>query len=179
MMIAGFVAVLAALDLFFKAWIEAQQEEEFPRRLFFAGKWLKIQKIHNRGLPFGVMSDRFQTIQTMSLVMTSAVAGALACLAGKRGNRMEKLGLCLVLGGALSNLYDRLVRKYVVDYVTIEIGKLKKVVFNLGDMFVLLGSLLLYLTGIIGDIHAGLVEVRNRKKIKTTCKKDRRVFKLI
>lgn len=179
MMIVGFVAVLAALDLLFKAWIEAQQEEEFPRRLCFAGKWLKIQKIHNRGLPFGFMSDRFETVQTMSLVMTSAVAGAFACLAGKKGNRMEKLGLALVLGGALSNLYDRLVRKYVVDYFTIEIGKLKKVVFNLGDMFVFLGSLLLFLAGIIGDIHAERIKVHNRRKTKNVCKKDRRVFKSI
>ncbi|MFR5731015.1 MAG: signal peptidase II [Clostridium sp.] len=43
-----------------------------------------------------------------------------------------------MLGGAVSNLYDRMIRHYVVDYFSIQCGKLKKVVFNLGDIFAFL-----------------------------------------
>ena len=43
----------------------------------------------------------------------------------------------------ISNLYDRCVRRYVVDYANLRFGFLKKVVFNLGDLFVLAGTVLL------------------------------------
>ncbi|WP_349773203.1 signal peptidase II [Lacrimispora xylanisolvens] len=50
------------------------------------------------------------------------------------------MAFSIALGGAISNLYDRLVRHYVVDYFSIQYGRLKKVVFNLGDLFIFLGA---------------------------------------
>ena len=48
-----------------------------------------------------------------------------------------------MLGGAYSNTYDRLVRKYVVDYVSFRVpGRLKKVIFNIGDFCIMIGALL-------------------------------------
>lgn len=73
-------------------------------------------------------------------MVISAMAGALCSLLQGKGKTAQKLGLSIIIGGALSNLYDRLVRGYVVDYFSIEWDRLKKVVFNLGDMFVFLGS---------------------------------------
>ncbi|MBS5063751.1 MAG: signal peptidase II, partial [Hungatella hathewayi] len=43
----------------------------------------------------------------------------------------------------LSNLYDRLKRGYVVDYFSIQAGFLKKVVLNLGDLFIMTGAVIL------------------------------------
>ena len=60
-----------------------------------------------------------------------------------RGHKGQKAGLVLVLAGGISNLYDRCVRRYVVDYANLRFGFLKKVVFNLGDLFVLAGTVLL------------------------------------
>ena len=54
-----------------------------------------------------------------------------------------KGGYALVLAGGLSNLYDRLRRGYVVDYFSIQAGFLKKVVFNLGDLFIMAGAAVL------------------------------------
>ena len=58
----------------------------------------------------------------------------------RKDSAVERIGLAVTIGGALSNLYDRIFRGYVVDYFSIEWDRLKKVVFNLGDMFVFLGS---------------------------------------
>ena len=54
----------------------------------------------------------------------------------------SKLPLSLIIAGALSNIYDRLKRGYVVDYININILPIKKLVFNLGDVSILLGSIL-------------------------------------
>ena len=60
---------------------------------------------------------------------------------------MEKISLCLIIAGSLSNLFDRFSRGYVVDYLRIKKKVADKVVFNLGDVFILLGSLMLPLVG--------------------------------
>ena len=82
----------------------------------------------------------YEKIDTVPLMVISAMAGALCSLLQGKGKTAQKLGLSIIIGGALSNLYDRLARGYVVDYFSIEWDRLKKVVFNLGDMFVFLGS---------------------------------------
>ena len=54
-----------------------------------------------------------------------------------------KGGICLVLAGGLSNLYDRLRRGYVVGLLQHSGRILKKVVFNLGDLFIMAGAAVL------------------------------------
>ena len=131
---------LAALDLGVKSVVEGQEDDTFPRDLPSAKGFIKLHKNHNSGFPFGFMKERPELVKGIPLMVISAMAGALAAMMQDKGKTGEKLGLSLVMGGALSNLYDRVVRGYVVDYFTIEWKSLKKVVFNLGDMFVFLGS---------------------------------------
>lgn len=160
MIAIGFSVILAALDILIKQKIEAQPQDSFPRCLPHTNGKIKIQKFHNGGFPFGFMREKFELVQMSALAMTSAVAGVLAYLSVRRGHRLEKLGLSLVLGGAVSNLYDRLVRRYVVDYFTIDQGRLKKVIFNLGDMFVFGGSFLFLLAELYQDLRPVLTAKR-------------------
>ena len=62
---------------------------------------------------------------------------------GTRGRILEKLALTLTLAGGVSNLYDRMKRGYVVDYFSFQWKALKKVVFNLGDLFIFAGAFLM------------------------------------
>ena len=55
----------------------------------------------------------------------------------------------MALAGGASNLYDRTKRGYVVDYLNVQWKSLKKVVFNLGDIFILLGSGMMIVAGLI------------------------------
>ena len=43
----------------------------------------------------------------------------------------------------MSNIFDRFTRGYVVDYIRIKVKGLDKVIFNLGDIFILVGSLMM------------------------------------
>ena len=134
------VLALAGLDQGIKQNIEDQEDQTLPRDLPCAKGWIRLHKNHNAGFPFGVMKNRPQLVQTIPLMMTSALAGALAALSGRREGLAEKLGLAVALGGAVSNTWDRMVRGYVVDYFSINLRRLKKVIFNLGDVFILLGG---------------------------------------
>ncbi|MDE7232762.1 MAG: signal peptidase II, partial [Lachnospiraceae bacterium] len=66
-----------------------------------------------------------------------------------RGNSTLKAGLALLLGGAYSNTYDRLTRRYVVDYVSFPVKnqRFRRIVFNLSDFCILIGALLMTFAG--------------------------------
>ena len=98
------------------------------------------------------------------LAVISCLSGFLLCLMQNRGHKGQKAGLVLVLAGGISNLYDRCVRRYVVDYANLRFGFLKKVVFNLGDLFVLAGTVLLMILQLSGDWQR---QKENAAKIKT------------
>ncbi|EXJ10399.1 MULTISPECIES: signal peptidase II [Nitrincola] len=54
-----------------------------------------------------------------------------------------RLALALVLGGALGNLYDRIIHGYVVDFISLHYGGWYFPAFNLADTAITLGALLL------------------------------------
>lgn len=139
----GISALLAAIDLWLKQRIEKQKPETFPRPLKGTGNRIRLYRNHNDGFPFGFLRQYPEVVRAVPLAMVSALSGMLYYLVQKKGRTAEKIGLAMIIGGGASNLYDRYVRRYVVDYFSIEWGVLKKVVFNLGDIFVFLGSAVL------------------------------------
>ena len=150
---------LAALDLGIKSVIESEEDDTFPRDLPSAKGLIKVHKNHNAGFPFGFMKERPELVKGIPLMVISAMAGALCALLQDKGKTAQKAGIAIIIGGALSNLYDRVVRGYVVDYFSIEWEPIKKVVFNLGDMFVFLGSTIIMLE----QTAKCLAEVRKKK----------------
>ena len=143
---------LAGLDLGIKSVIEKQDADTFPRELIAARGMIQLHKNHNHGFPFGFLREKPELVKAIPLMVISAMAGALGAFMTEIGRTLEKLGLSIALGGAVSNLYDRLVRGYVVDYFSIEWKRLKKVVFNLGDMFVFLGSAVFIISQAVGSL---------------------------
>ena len=149
MIFVGLIALLAAVDLFIKSAIEEQEESQFPKELMGSNGKVLLYKNHNAGFSFGYLKNRPEIVQMIPLAVASFVGGMLGGLLKSKGRIAEKLAFSLVLGGAISNLYDRLVRRYVVDYFSLQFGRLKKVVFNLGDIFIFLGAAIFLIVELI------------------------------
>ncbi len=79
----------------------------------------------------------------LSVLLTAAVLVVFVLTLGMRGKKLLKAGLSLLLGGAFSNTYDRVMREYVVDYVSLKTGiaAIDGVVFNLADLCILIGTM--------------------------------------
>lgn len=137
-----FGTTLALTDLAVKKEIEARPDEEFPKTVKESGGLIRLYKNHNPGFSFGFMKEYPKLVELIPVCTLSAVAGVWAYVIGKKGRVLEKTALTLVLAGGASNLYDRIRRGYVVDYFSIQWKQLKKVVFNLGDIFIFAGSAL-------------------------------------
>lgn len=96
-----------------------------------------VRRLYNRGAGFGLVPLDARQVAPLSL----AALWALLRWGGSR------LGTGLLLGGGLSNLYERVRRGRVLDYLRFPRapGVLKKYTYNLADLFILLGAVLLLL----------------------------------
>ncbi|MDO4260566.1 MAG: signal peptidase II [Eubacteriales bacterium] len=134
-------------DLAVKHEIEQLPEEHEERML--PGGFAGIRRLRNRGAIGGRGEGHMPRIVRLSGAVTAGVACLfLRELAGP-GRHMRKTGFALLLGGALSNLYERCRKGYVVDYIRFHSPwkRLNRYVFNLSDFFILIGAVLIFLGG--------------------------------
>lgn len=146
------IGLIAAVDLAIKAEIEARDSSEFPKPLEITKGKIILHQSHNAGFPFEVLKNRPGLVRTLPIAVISGLAGILGFLIPRKGFRGEKLALALTLGGALSNLYDRLTKNYVVDYFSIDWKGLKKVIFNLGDICIFAGAALMIVSQVVSEL---------------------------
>ena len=98
---------------------------------------------HNTGamLNFGAGKS---FVKVLSFVFTAAVTVYFIITLGHKGKNLLKAGLALVLGGAYSNMYDRMRKDYVVDDISFRCRwkRFSNIVFNIGDFAIMAGALL-------------------------------------
>lgn len=107
-----------------------------------------IRKHYNRGMFLNYLEDKRELVKMISSGLLGFLILLFILVLPKKGKRMYKLGLSLVLGGAISNVSDRYNRGYVVDYFSFNCKKLKKIIFNLSDIFIFIGSFFIMLTSL-------------------------------
>jgi len=57
--------------------------------------------------------------------------------------RLVNIALCLILGGALGNAWDRILYGYVVDFLDFHLGNWHFAIFNVADSAICLGAFML------------------------------------
>lgn len=142
---AALAAVIFALDLLIKNYIEAHLEEGEERTL--CGGRLLLRRYHNRGAFLDAGKKRQKAVALLSLLLTLFMTVVFLGTFCFRGNAILKAGLALLLGGAYSNTYDRLTRNYVVDYVSFPVKnrRIRRIVFNISDFCIIIGAMLMVL----------------------------------
>lgn len=124
----GLAATVVALDQLAKAWIVANVDPLRPTPLI--GDLVRLVYSRNTGALFGLFRDNATLFGLVSL----AVVGAIAWYHGRAGRSpLMSVALGLLLGGAIGNLFDRLTRGHVVDFVDAGIGDLRWYTFNVAD----------------------------------------------
>ncbi len=99
-----------------------------------------IDLVHNTGAAFGVLPN--QTVLFIVIAMAIVTALMLSYRRLAQGPMALRLGLGLILGGALGNLADRVRFGYVVDFIDVRWWP----VFNLADSCIVIGVILLVVT---------------------------------
>ena len=131
------------MDLLIKNYIERAEDEGGEKPLL--GGRLLLHRYHNKGAFLNAGEGIRGIISVLSVVLTLGATVLFLVTFTCRGSRLLKAGLALLLGGAYSNTYDRLVRKYVVDYVSFPVKntEIRNIVFNISDFCIMIGALLM------------------------------------
>lgn len=114
------------------------------------GKWrsywndrIEVWKYHNHGGFYNLGQGKPAVVRGISLGLSAVAFVCFLLSLTFHGNRMLRSGLSILLGGAFSNAYDRLTKRYVVDYLRLpKILILEKIIFNLSDFCILIGAML-------------------------------------
>ena len=143
---AGIAAGIFLLDEGVKNHVEDSETFDVPKPVL--GGKVMLSRYHNRGAFLNAGEKKSALVRGMSVALTAAVLLLFIVSLGQKGNGLLKTGLAFLLGGAFSNTYDRLSRKYVVDYMSLRTGvqAVDRVVFNFADMCILIGALILLFT---------------------------------
>ena len=139
-----YVLIIAAIVLL-EHQIKSRVEAKFKlgdRKEILQGRII-LKKQYNRGMFLSFMEDKMELVKKLSYAMLGILLLIFALMLPRQRNRLFKLGLSLCLGGAISNVSDRINRGYVVDYFSVNCKGLKSIVFNLGDIFIFLGSFII------------------------------------
>ncbi len=137
----GVSAVVVALDLATKAWVV---------RAFTLGETVEVTSffnlvlMYNRGAAFSFLATAGGWQRWFFTAVTIAIgAGILYMLRRQYGNALVQFALALVLGGAMGNLWDRLMFGYVIDFVQLHAAGYFWPAFNVADSAISVGVALL------------------------------------
>jgi signal peptidase II len=100
----------------------------------------------NTGAAFSMFADSTSPWRTAGLVSFSAVAVATVLFfLWQRGDKLDTtaVALSLILGGALGNLWDRIAKGTVTDFLDFYIGQHHWPPFNIADSGIVVGGILL------------------------------------
>jgi signal peptidase II len=137
------IVVVAALDVVTKAIaVRALVPQRVPHEVL--GSTLRFTLVFNPGAAFGLhLGSQSRWIFTGLTLVALVILGRLYRATG-RGDLPRVLALALVCAGALGNLLDRLRSDLgVVDFVDVGFGDARWPTFNVADMAVSTGAVLL------------------------------------
>ena len=142
--------IVLVLDQLTKTWVIAE---------FYLGQreiitsFFNLVHVHNYGAAFSFLSDaggwQRWFFAALSAVVSTFIVVWISRLPKTRW--IEGLALALILGGALGNLYDRLVLGYVVDFLDFHWSGSHFPAFNVADSGITTGAVLLILDMFITD----------------------------
>jgi signal peptidase II len=111
--------------------------------------WLRLIHTENAGAAFGVLSEGAHPLLRSALLIGVSglvllyVASALWSRASSYASTTTRFALGLILGGALGNMYDRVVHGSVTDFIEVYHGAWSFPAFNVADSAITVGAILL------------------------------------
>jgi len=134
--------VVLVLDQWSKQWILASLTLTEHIELF---PFFNIIHVHNYGAAFSILSDQPGWQRWFLTIVTSVISIVLLVWLRrlKASQKLLAFSLVFIIGGALGNLYDRVMYGYVVDFIDWHYNGYHWPAFNLADAAICLGAVLL------------------------------------
>jgi signal peptidase II len=145
------IAFNIAIDQLSKFWVRANVDPNSISEIF--GQKFILTNVENPGAFLGMGSDLNPTLKVILLLILPIIVLGIVVyhiFKEKYMDRLSLVGFCCIIGGGFANIYDRLMYGQVTDFWRIDLGGIFKTgIFNLADMSVTTGMILLVSAAII------------------------------
>jgi len=138
----GVAAIVIILDQLSKQFVINALLLHQPMPIF---PWLNLSLSYNTGAAFSMMAY-IGGWQRWFLSALAVIVSIILCFwiaLGDSDKKAYRFSLALILGGAVSNLIDRFIYGYVIDFVDFHIGTWHFATFNIADSAITAGAILL------------------------------------
>ena len=135
------IASIFSLDRISKVYVIFLYDRNSSLNLF-TSKFLDINLIWNDGIAFGLFSfdERiyYNILTVLILIITLIIFWMIT-----RTKGLEKLAFLMIFGGSLGNIFDRIFYSSVPDFIDFHFNNFHWFIFNVADIFITLGVILL------------------------------------
>jgi|TARA_Y100000389_G_scaffold59007_1_gene55025 signal peptidase II len=118
--------------------------KNFIDNIFYFNDFINLDLIWNIGIGFGLLSFDSLLIYNLITALIGLVIIILFYIV-VISSTLDKLIFSIIIGGALGNLYDRLLYKAVPDFIDLHYNTFHWFTFNVADIFITLGVLAMIL----------------------------------
>ena len=118
--------------------------KSFVEEIFYLNKFMNLDLVWNIGIGFGLLS--YDSLLAYNLI-TSLIGLVVITLFYFMviSDNLDKLIFSIIIGGALGNLYDRLLYNAVPDFIDLHYNTFHWFTFNVADIFITLGVIIMVL----------------------------------
>jgi signal peptidase II len=146
------LAVAAAVIVFDQATKALVQARFAPGENLPVTGFFDLVLVFNRGAAFSFLSDAGGWQRAFFIAVAVGASALILFLLRRHAHeRWFSLGLALILGGALGNLWDRVVLGHVVDFLLFHYKGWHWPAFNVADSAITVGATMLVLDGLRGS----------------------------
>ncbi len=130
--------LLTFIDQFSKRWaIENLKGKDIP----LIPDVLEMHYLENSGAAWGILQEKTWLLALISIVVLVAILGFYISISRRPGLGLLRFSLILLAAGAFGNLIDRILFRYVVDFIYV--SAIHFPVFNVADSFVCISAILI------------------------------------
>ena len=141
------IVLIFLLDRFTKLYVISLNEKNNNSELF-SSQFLNIRLIWNEGIAFGLFSFKENYLYNFMTAIILVVIIIIFIMIIKNEG-FARHSLAMILGGALGNFYDRIYYRAVPDFIDFHLENFHWFIFNVSDIFITIGVVLMICTEII------------------------------
>ena len=115
----------------------------------FVNEYLDFILVFNTGISYGLFSGGGDFQKWILISLSILIIIFLLSLIRNESTILSKLSISFIIGGALGNVLDRFTYGAVVDFISLHAKGFSWYIFNIADMFIVLGVILFILSQFI------------------------------
>ena len=143
------IIFILTFDRITKIYVIFLNDKAFGAELFLS-KFLNIFLVWNQGIAFGLFSFNQDYLYNLLTLFISIIIFVIFIMM-IQSDGFKRYSLAMIFGGAIGNLYDRVVFKAVPDFIDFHISNFHWFIFNIADIFITLGVIFMILYELIAN----------------------------